>query len=376
MSQVLVLSDDQRLEDGLRSAGLKAARVRPADLGHTANGSSPGALVLDARGQHQLPSGLAAFRKQHPASGVVLVTSTLDPRLMLDAMRAGVNECIHEPITPEVLLEAVRRVLVNATPDHAGQLIPFVGVKGGVGTTTLAVNTSIALARASGGDVLLIDLHIGHGDAALLLGVEPRFSVVDALENVHRVDESFFKGVVEKSKAGVDVLGASDRMFPGALDPRRLHALLEFAISKYRYTILDVPRSDMAMLDVLEAASQVALVTNQEVPALRNASRLGQALRARYGAARVKIVVNRFDRKAEISHADIERVTGEAVKHCIPSDYRLAVDALNAGRPVVLGQSRLADAFRALAADLGGIVKRESATQTGSVLGRLALRRA
>ena len=375
MSQVLVMSDDPRLEDGLRSEGMKVARVRPADLGQTAKDRSPGALVLDARGQHQLPAGLTAFRKQHPTSGVVLVTSTLDPRLMLEAMRAGVTECVHEPIAPEALVDAVRRVLVNATPDQLGQLMAFVGVKGGVGTTTLAVNTGIALAKASGSEVLLIDMHIGHGDAGVLLGVEPRFSVLDALENVHRVDESFFKGLVEKSKAGLDLLGSSDRILPGPIDPRRLHTLLDFAARKYRYTVLDIPRADVATLDVLDA-STVVLVTNQEVPALRTASRLGQALRARYGAGRVKTVVNRFDRKAEIGHADIERVTGDTVKHCIPSDYRVAVDAMNAGRPVVLDQSRLADAFRAMANDLGGIQKRQPAAQTGGVLGRLALRRA
>ena len=215
MSQVLVMSDDPRLEESVRVAGLKVARVRPADLGQTGKDRSPGALVLDARGQNQLPAGLGAFRKQHPGSGVVLVTSTLDPRLMLEAMRAGVTECVHEPITPEALLDAVRRVLVNAAPDQLGQLMAFVGVKGGVGTTTLAVNTGIALARASGGEVLLIDMHIGHGDAAVLLGVEPRFSVLDALENVHRVDESFFKGLVEKSKAGLELLGCSDRILRG-----------------------------------------------------------------------------------------------------------------------------------------------------------------
>jgi Flp pilus assembly CpaE family ATPase len=118
------------------------------------------------------------------------------------------------------------------------------------------------------------------------------------------------------------------------------------------------------------------LVTNQEVPALRTAGRLGQVLRIRYGMTRVKTVVNRFDRKAEIGHADIERVTGDTVKHCIPSDYRVAVDAMNTGRPVVLDQSRLADAFRAMANDLGGIQKRQPAAQSSGVFGRLALRRA
>jgi pilus assembly protein CpaE len=375
MRQVAVLSGDARLEEGLRAAGLKTACVGPAGLAEYARAASaPSALVVDVRGQHQLPAGLAAFRKQHAAAGVVLVASTLEPRLMLEAMRAGVNEYIHEPVTTQALEEAVRRVLVDTASEQIGQILAFVGAKGGVGTTTLAVNTATTLARAGGG-VLLIDLHLGHGDAAIFLGVEPRFSVIDALENVHRVDESFFSGLVEKTKAGIDLLGSSDRLPQSVVDAQRVHTLVNFAIRKYRFTVLDVPRSDLGMLDVLEAASTIVVVASQELSSLRNAGRLAQTLRTRYGGSRVKAVVNRFDRRAEIAHADIERVIGDSVKHLIPSDYRVAVEALNTGRPVVLEQGRLAQSFRALASDLGGI-RKETPERPAGVLGRLAFRRA
>lgn len=376
MRHVAVLSGDARLEEGLRAAGLKTVRLGPAGLTEYARtASAPAALVVDVREQHQLPAGLAAFRKQQPGTGVVLVAATLEPRLMLEAMRAGVNEYVHEPVTTRSLEEAVRRVLVDAASEQIGQVLAFVGAKGGIGTTTLAVNTATALAGRAGGDVLLIDLHLGHGDAAIFLGVEPRFSVIDALENVHRVDESFFRGLVEKTKAGIDLLGSADRLPQSAVDPRRLHALLDFAIRKYRFTVLDVPRSDLAMLDVLEAAARIVVVASQELPALRNAGRLVQILRTRYGGARVKAVVNRFDRRAEIGHADVERVIGDSVKHVIPSDYRVAVEALNSGRPIVLEQGRLAESFRTLATDLGGIAK-QIPEQPAGVLGRLAFRRA
>jgi pilus assembly protein CpaE len=376
MRQVAVLSGDARLEEGLRAAGLKTVCLGPAGLAESARAASaPSALVVDVRGQHQLPAGLAAFRKQHAAAGVVLVASTLEPRLMLEAMRAGVNEYIHEPVTTQALEEAVRRVLVDTGSEQIGQVLAFVGAKGGVGTTTLAVNTATTLAGLAGGDVLLIDLHLGHGDAAIFLGGEPRFSVIDALENVHRVDESFFRGLVEKTKAGIDLLGSSDRLPQSVVDPRRIHALLDFAIRKYRFTVLDVPRSDLAMLDVLEAAAKIVVVSSQELSSLRNAGRLAQTLRTRYGASRVKAVVNRFDRRAEIAHADVERVIGDSVKHVIPSDYRVAVEALNSGRPVVLEQGRLAESFRTLATDLGDIRKQTPERPVG-VLGRLAFRRA
>jgi Flp pilus assembly CpaE family ATPase len=85
-------------------------------------------------------------------------------------------------------------------------------------------------------------------------------------------------------------------------------------------------------------------------------------------------VLNRFDQRGEIAHRDIERVIGDSVKHLLPSDYRVAVDAMSRGRPLVLDHGRLSQAFRALATDLGGIQKRTIAQPTG-FLGRLANRR-
>lgn len=370
---VAVLSSDPRLDETIRAAGISTTRL----AGDTRGGvhTPPTAILADVRGLSQLPPALLAARKDYPAASVILVASTLDPRLMLEAMRAGVNECVQEPLTPEILGQAIRRVVSGAQPVSTGQVFAFVGAKGGVGTTTLSVNTAAMLARAGKADVLLVDLHVGLGDAALLLGVEPRFSVIDALENVHRVDESFFGSVVEKTKVGIDLLGSSDRMIAGGIDAQRLRALIEFAATRYRYTVLDVPRSDVTLLDTLEVVSTVVVVTSQELPSLRSAGRLAHMLRTRYGAARVTAVMNRFDRRSEIAQADVERVIGDSVKHLIPSDYRMALHALNVGRPVALEPGALADSFRSLAGDLGGIVKQKRPASS-SVFGRLAFRRA
>jgi pilus assembly protein CpaE len=375
VNHVAVLSNDSRLEETLRGTGFKFTRFDRDSLQATPSASALAALIVDVRGQSQLPAALPAFRKQHATTPIVLVASTLEPRLMLDAMRAGVNECVQEPVTAEALDQAIRRVMVSQTPQQTGQVFAFVGAKGGVGTTTLAVNTAAMLSRVAKAEVLVIDFHIGGGDAALFLGVEPRFSVVDALDNVHRIDEAFFRSVVEKTKAGIDLLAASDRLGHGPADPTRVHALIDFAASRYRYVLLDLARSDMSTLDALEVVSTVVVVTSQELPSLRSAGRLAHMLRTRYGSSRVMPVMNRFDRRAEIAHADVERVIGDSVKHLIPSDYRMALEALNVGRPVALEQGPLANAFRSLAGDLGGLVKQQRERPSG-VLGRLAFRRA
>jgi len=376
VNQIAVLSTDERLVETLRTSGLKVARIDPSELSAYGRADqAPQVLVVDVRGRDHLPAGLAAFRRQHPGAGAVLVVSSLDPRLMLEGMRAGVNECVTEPVTAKALDDAVRRVLTSTIPEPAGQVFAFVGAKGGVGTSTLAVNTAAALGRVSREPVLLIDLHNGHGDDAVFLGVEPRFSVLDALENIERVDESFFAGIVEKTEAGVHLLASPNQPRPGGIDARRARALLESAAQMYRVTVLDVARSDMTLLDSLDAATTIVVATSQEIASLRNAARMAAMLRSRYGATRVKVVINRFQRDAVIAHDDVERVIGGEVKHLIPSDYPVALAALNAGRPVVLDkESRLARAFVTLAKDLAGIVK-ERVARPSSVLGRLAWRR-
>jgi pilus assembly protein CpaE len=203
-----------------------------------------------------------------------------------------------------------------------------------------------------------------------------RFSVVDAFENVHRVDEPFFGGLVGKTRSGVRVRGSSTRPIHGAMDPQRTRSLLDFAKHKYPYTVLDVPRSDFAMLDALDPATTIVIVTTQEVSALRSATQTAETLRQRYGIARVKVVLNRFDKNAAVATSDIERVLGEPLTHQIPSDYRVAVEAVNTGIPLVLGDSKLSKAIRTMASDLAGVAKEaEPQTAPGSVLGRLAWRR-
>ena len=376
MNQIAILTTDDRLVELLRTSGLKAGRIDATELaGYARASEAPQVLVVDARGRDQLPGGLSAFRRQHPSAGAVLVVSSLDPRLMLEAMRAGVTECVAEPLTSQALDEAVRRVLTNTT-EAAGQVFAFVGAKGGVGTTTMAVNTAAALGRVAKGEVLLIDMHMAHGDGAVFLGVEPRFSIIDALENIHRMDESFFGGVVEKTETGVHLLASSPRPRHVPVDAAKICALLEAASRMYRMTVLDVPRSDMTILDSLDVVTNVVVVTSQEIASLRNAANMAETLRNRYGTGRVKVAINRFHRESVIAHADIERAVGGAVEHLIPSDYRSAIEALNAGRPLAMDrESKLGLAFQRFAKDLAGVAK-EQVERPSGVLGRLAWRRA
>ena len=135
--------------------------------------------------------------------------------------------------------------------------------------------------------------------------------------------------------------------------------------------MLDVPRSDAAVLDALEGVATIVIVANQELATVRNAGRMAATLRQRYGKERVTIVVSRFDQQAEIGDEDVERVVGSPVKYTFPSDYRLALQALNKGRPIALDKdNKLSPAFQAMAFDLAGVrvEKAAEAPRSGGLL--------
>jgi pilus assembly protein CpaE len=283
------------------------------------------------------------------------------------------------PVTVAELQSAIKRVMGTFSAIFRGEVYAFVGAKGGVGATTIAVNTAAALAKASPDSTLLIDLNQSFGDAAVFLGAEPRFSVTDALDNVQRLDTAFFSGLVVRTKSGVELLGSTGRAATRTHDPSHIRTLLDFASQNRPYTVLDVPRADSAVLDSFELASKIILVVNQELAAVRNASRIAAMLKQRYGQARLKLVVTRTDRRAEIGLDDVERTVGIEIGQLFPSDYRLALQAMNKGRPLVLdSNSDLATAFKTFAKQLTGSSdeKKSDKARAGSLLGRLTPRKA
>ena len=359
VSIAVVESTDRQLTMLARGAGLIVAGSVPIGelAGLDRQGKPPDVLLVDLRGRTTLPTDLANLKRRHPRMGVVIVASQLDPAMMLEAMRAGVSEFVTDPVAGPDLKAAVDRVVgQHAAPTAPGQILAFLGAKGGVGTTTLAVNVAASLAAERGTQVLMADLHVtGHGDAALLFGVEPRFSIIDALENAHRLDEAFLRGLVVRAKPGVDVLASPDRPSTKQPDSRHVRTLIERLATHYRSVVLDVPRSDFGLFDALESVSAVMLVVNQELPTVRRAAQLAGLLRQRLGKDRVATVVSRYDSRAEIGQDDIERVVGLPVWGVLPSDYRLALSAANQGKPLIAeNRSRLANSVRQLARRLSG----------------------
>jgi len=376
---LLVGSRDRQLEEILRTIAAQVTAASASDLARlNAASKVPDVIVLDVRNGGGVPAACTAFHRQHPDVGIVIVATALDPALLLEAMRAGVSEVVPEPLSEESLTDAVSRVTSSRGTTEAGKVYGFIGAKGGVGTTTVSVNMAITLgALSKPGRTLLIDFHQGGGDAAVFTGTEPRFSVLNALENTHRLDQNLLRNLVTEVSPNTDLLAAPDRSLGGGLQPESIRKLIAFVAAVYKHTVIDLPRSDGALLESLDQLSSIFVVANQELATVRSAGRVASSLRQRYGRDKVNLVLSRSDRQADIGFDDVEKAVGSRVEHTFPSDYRSALQALNRGRPIALeNHNDLSSSFRRFAQKLAGVKSERPAPKPGGLLGRLTQRRA
>lgn len=345
--------DGREIELLVRNAGLRPTAIQADALVSSRPMVAPDAVIVDVRQDRNALAGVAPLKRRFPSLAVAIVAKAYEPDLMLEAMRAGVTEVLVEPLTDEALRTALDRIVISKGPISDNRLIALIGAKGGVGATTIAVNVAEALARITG-NALLIDLNIGIGDSSVFLGVEPRFTVVDALENTQRLDAAFLKGLLTKTKSGLELLGSSTRVVQGSLDPQRVRNLLEFAASFSPTVVLDVPRQDLGLLESLDGTTAIFVVVNQELPTVKNAHPLVRRLQQRYGD-RVGVIVNRSDKNSEITLEDIQKAVSLPIAHVLPNDYRQAMSAANKGQPIAsVKEGRLSEAFYTMARALSG----------------------
>jgi len=319
----------------------------------------PGLAVVDIRSGMGALSAIERLRAAWPSISIFAVASTAEPDHILQAMRAGANEYLSwsmngkaGPRLDETFLTALQRTVERSRPKEGGRsasVLSFFGVKGGAGTTTLAVNTAIEIARVSKRPTLIIDLHQFLGEVTLFLGVRPRFTLVDALDNLHRLDAEFLRELVVKHKTGLDILAGGDQIDrPGPQDAVVLEQLLQVLGRSYDYIIVDAgmltgPCSDVAVF----AADTIFLVANPDIASVRNANRLVDRMgQLGAGRDRLRVLLNRMSDQQQIGPKQIETTLGLSLHTIFPSDYAVVASALNSGVPLTLSNhSELAVQF-------------------------------
>ena len=342
----------------LRSSGISIGVV---DDKHSVD-AVPDLAVVDIRsGAGVMVDSVERLRGVWPSTSIFAVASTADPNHILKAMRAGANEYLAwEPDAVgttfnEAFHTALTRTVERNRPAkdsaRSSVTLSFFGAKGGAGTTTLAVNTAIEIARLSKRPTLVIDLHQFLGEVTLFLGVRPRFTLIDAIDNLHRIDQEFLRELVVRHKSGLDILAGGDQIDrPGPQDAPAIEQLLQMLARSYDFIVIDAgtitnPAADVAVF----AADTIYLVANPDIASIRNAHRLVDRFE-QLGASkdRVRILLNRVSDQNQIGPKQIEATLGHPLHMTFPSDYGVVSAAMNSGVPLTLtNHSELAARFDA-----------------------------
>ena len=297
---------------------------------------------------------------------VFLASDNSDPAVLRRAIRVGAREFFNKPIEDEEIKLALegfkgrkeKEAIGETVKD--GKIINIIGSKGGVGTTTIAVNLAVSLAEMkSVQSVALIDMNLLFGDIPLFLEIEPKYNWSEITKNISRLDDTFLKNILAVDVSGVCVLPSPSYLSKqNVATPAIMERLLMVMRRMFDYVIVDGGQSlgDIS-LKIMELSDTVLLISVLSLPCLSNTNKLLKTF-SDLGYPReesIKIVISRYLKKSDISIKDAEISLEKKIFWTIPNDYQTTVTATNRGKALsqFAPREEITKNFRNLAAELG-----------------------
>ena len=312
-------------------------------------------VEIDPRAEARALDAIELIRSNTPQAAIFAIGELRNPSTIVAAMRAGVTEYLEGNATSEAMAEALSRFANTRSKTRAtagrARVFMVTNAKGGAGSTTVAVNTAIALQEAHGG-VLLVDFApLGH--AALHLNLRPAFGVFDALQNLHRLDASLLAGLLTQCKGGLQLLAAPSQPFTLSPTAAELARLFDLLVSQFRFVVVDCSnRVDGTARLLGELSNAILLVTQADVVSLWSAGRMRPFLEEGAGHDRVRLILNRYKKIPGFTDEDVEKATDCKLLWKLPNNYQATAPAIDKGVPVAFGDQDIGKSFRGLATAL------------------------
>ncbi len=303
----------------------------------------PDILILECSEQDLSDfSALSRLNLRHPDITVILLSSNQTPEVLLGAMRAGVREVLSSPVSREALHLAISRVEEKRSLQNAakpkGKVFAFIPCKGGSGSTFLSTNLAYNLAAQENKNVILIDLNLQFGDAALFVSDhKPSVNLAEVARQIHRMDASFLASSLLSVLPNLGILAApEDPVQAMEVTPAHIDTLINLARNHYDIIILDIGRAlDPVSIKALDHADIVFPVLQITLPFVRDARRLLDVLRSLgYSRDKIKILVNRYEKGGDIRLEDVERTLGLPVYKTMPNSFKAVATSVNQGIPI------------------------------------------
>jgi pilus assembly protein CpaE len=277
---------------------------------------------------------------------IFLTSDYADIALLKKAMSAGVNEFFVQPIEENEVERALKRFKkrnqesISQQPKKNGKVITVFGSKGGVGTTTVAVNIATSIKNIDGTQsVALIDMNTLFGEIPFFLEMSPKFHWGEITKNIDRLDTTFLSNILSIHQSGVHVLPS-----PAYLNghnrptPSIMIQILSIMKEMFDFIIIDGGQStNDTSLKVLEMSDSILLITILSLPCLANSNKLIKSFTdlGYVQPDRIKVILNRNMNKSNISLYDVEKGIGRKLYWTISNDFVSSMASINQGKPLL-----------------------------------------
>jgi pilus assembly protein CpaE len=292
---------------------------------------------------------------------LVALGNVNDVTLFRDLLAAGCNDYLVKPATREALAAVLEKGSAAAVKGDGGlgQVVVFVGSRGGVGTTTTAVSCAWLLAEERGGRVALVDLDLHFGTIALKLDTDPGGGLCEALEQPSRIDSLFIERAMVKVTENLRVLAAEASATQHLIvDAGAVDTLLYELRRKFTRIIVDLPRgATPVQRAVLASASHVVVLCERSLAGLRDTIRLQTMMREQAPQVHVWLVeAGATGGRALIGKSEFQKGIGQSLNAGISYDPKSAGAAVNSGQPLPMAAPRapIVREFRQLAELVAG----------------------
>jgi pilus assembly protein CpaE len=310
-----------------------------AELSRFLRAQAPDVVFLSVESVKQAVALHVELEKTCPGIQVAAIERTCDPQVLLEVMRAGLREFLTPPFETSLLIESVCRLrdTLEKKPIVSGAsdlLYSFLPSKAGVGTSTIALNTSVALSKIEKTRTFLGDFDLSSGMVRFMLKLENSYSVIDAAERSDDIDEQFWPQLVTPF-GSLDILHAGKLNPNFRLEPGQMRNLLQYVRRNYRVICADLSGNlERYSTELMRESKRIFLVCTPEIPSLHLAREKYQYLQSLDLGDRVSVLLNRCQKRPVISRAQIEDLLGLPVHMTFPNDYQCVTRALADGRPV------------------------------------------
>ncbi|HMP03402.1 MAG TPA: AAA family ATPase [Gemmatales bacterium] len=293
--------------------------------------------------------------REMPQVAILAVSARTDGPFILQTLRTGAKEFIPQPIQFEELLSAIDRAHGAAHPGEYGapagggakstgmatsKVIAIVGSRGGIGSTSVAVNLGVALALDKENKVVLVDLDLALGDSDVTLDIIPSYTLADVAMNIAEIDQKFLRGALSRHETGLFLLPHPVQLDDvGMIHEEHLQRLVSLLRAGHTHILLDLSKSfrptDFA---AMQLADVILLMGQLELTSIRNCVRLVSSMNSVDGLnEKLRIVMNRVgsdDQDISVSRA--EESIQRRVFWQVPNDSKAMIGSRNAGKPLAL----------------------------------------